>query len=94
MPRYNKSKNTKRKNNETKSKFRSAIQIYNRLTHDKTLHINLNNVKMGYNNNNNQISSDNQEKYILDWVMSNKGGDIPIEFCNLLFCSLSFKLFI
>ena len=83
------SKNTERKNDGKKSQFRSAIQIYNRLIHDKTLYINLNNVRMGYGNI--------KEKCILDWVITNKGGDTPMKFrtiSKMLFCGYCLNLIV
>ena len=50
------------------------MDIYNRLIHDQTLNIDLNNVYIGYSD---KVFGD-QEKRILDWIMINDGGDIPM----------------
>eukprot|EP01084_Bolivina_argentea_P108446 193812_1 len=57
-----------------KIKLRSSLDIYNRLMHDKTLNIDLKNVYIGYSDT---VLGD-QELCILDWVMIDKGGDIPM----------------
>ena len=57
-----------------KIQLRSSLDIYNRLIHDKTLNIDLNNVFIGYSDH---VLGD-QEMCILNWVMIDKGGDIPM----------------
>ena len=57
-----------------KIKLRTSLDIYNRLMHDKTLNIDLNTVNIGYSD---KVLGD-QEMCILNWVMIDKGGDIPM----------------
>eukprot|EP00483_Globobulimina_turgida_P012881 UN12905 len=59
--------------NEQNIKLRSSLDIYNRLINDNTLNINLNNVWIGYTKD-----MQNYQLPILDWVMVDKGGDIPM----------------
>ena len=74
----NKKKSNDELNNDDypkkKIKLRSSLDIYNRLIHDKTLNIDLNNVNIGYSDH---VLGD-QEMCILDWTMIDKGGDIPM----------------
>eukprot|EP01084_Bolivina_argentea_P099298 178504_1 len=59
---------------QQKIKLRSSLDIYNRLMHDETLGIDLNNVLIGYSDT---VLGD-QEKTISQWIMIDKGGDVPM----------------
>eukprot|EP01084_Bolivina_argentea_P168753 292573_1 len=65
---------TNNNDNKKKSKLRTSLDVYNRLLHDRTLNIDLTDVMIIYNDN---INGE-QEMCIKDWVMIDKGGDIPM----------------
>ena len=58
-----------------KSKLRTSMDVYHRLTHDKTLPIDTKDVMIGYTDHK---FSDIQHKPLYEWILIDKGGDIPM----------------
>ena len=80
-PDYHSNNNKKKQNvnnapgKKKKVKLRTSLDIYNRLMHDRTLGIDLNNVYIAYIDNKRQ---EIVELQISKWRMIEKGGDVPM----------------
>eukprot|EP00485_Elphidium_margaritaceum_P019985 CAMPEP_0202731434 /NCGR_PEP_ID=MMETSP1385-20130828/187148_1 /ASSEMBLY_ACC=CAM_ASM_000861 /TAXON_ID=933848 /ORGANISM="Elphidium margaritaceum" /LENGTH=344 /DNA_ID=CAMNT_0049397731 /DNA_START=103 /DNA_END=1133 /DNA_ORIENTATION=+ len=59
----------------TKKKLRTSLDVYHRLLHDTTLAIDTQNIQIGYTDGK---YTEVQHMLLHDWVMIDKGGDIPM----------------